>query len=296
MLRNRNVRGSKLVHWLSSPCMYSSDVCEDPEYSGMYRSYFGIQSPRKIKPDDIDFKVLEQLCYDPEENEDLAEYTDLYDVQYKVSPESGEVREVNTDNAIEITILPGSNHSNANYLFKRFDEYFDQNVIIFNIPYVPPPNQKFQTIFKKFMFQFDKKSMYKFVYDMSTRDQQLNTIYKMRKIARELKKNSKRRRMPDDKTYAQLLSQNKKELSLINSVKEQMNKYIRIYQDHVKNLWDDILSPFLRSEDCTTMKFLSDEDYDTFENYMMTLPGINHVVIGLSRLCEREYILCTLHA
>lgn len=145
-------RKNSLVKWLKKRCDYSDDVIKDPGYSNFYKSEFcirdGVNFRKFYELNDIDYDLnnlnnLSVMCvnHDPI----LDQYVDRIPIEISkdlidaavVNASYHERADIIDDMThLNMLILPGSNHSNANYLFKRLMRYSEENIRSYNIPYV----------------------------------------------------------------------------------------------------------------------------------------------------------------
>ena len=187
---NQEERDQKLtlVKWLKHRCAYSDDVFEDPGYSNLYKSEFNIHDKFKkfYVPGDIDHE-LNMNCIDNGNEHDtyLEQFIDY--VPIDVSDDVIKAATLNKDhyesidivNALShqrLLILPGSNHSNANYLFKRLTRYlektttttttfsFTPNMSQYNIPFVSADHTvSYEGSHKTAKMEINKEQFYEFL-------------------------------------------------------------------------------------------------------------------------------------
>ena len=134
-----------LIKWLNHKCKYANNIDEDPNYSDYYVSQFGITDNNNIyKPNDIDDEI--NVGYVEPEYEKFVDY-------------------LKNDNKCMV-ILPGTNHSNANFLFKIIKNKLDR--ISYIIPHVSNNvEQPFEKIYKKIKHNVCKEDLYNFIKDNS---------------------------------------------------------------------------------------------------------------------------------
>jgi hypothetical protein len=172
---NQNNRKELLKEWLEEKCAYSSSVYVDPGYTSSYKKEFnivnGIGCKNIYEPNDIDSEL--NIEYNEAEY-NLDEYIDYilikgmtetyrqkyfgseYDELYKI------IQRLPKKNMV---ILPGSNHSNANYLYKRLIKSIDDNNITYMLPYVSAdPKASFKNIHKPAKMIVDKEKFYYYLY------------------------------------------------------------------------------------------------------------------------------------
>jgi hypothetical protein len=159
-----------LKKWLCSRCKYSEGVFKDPGYSSFYTSFFSHFFDDDTYIDkDIDHEINIGYCA-PDDYDD--EYCDE---DVNVRPY---VDFVSTDGNIQkgILIPPGSNHSNANYIYKRLMigvRHIDE----FRIPRVGNKTSEFRSLYKNEKIVFDKEDVYKFVHSVSTINHSKQKLY-----------------------------------------------------------------------------------------------------------------------
>lgn len=145
-----NTNEIKLDRWLKSKAKYAKTLF-DTEQSERYKSYFNCNyTPEKgyispYKDNDIDIKNASSIRYGDE-----CEYsTDMSDF-YKDK---------------EITFIPGSNHCNANYLYKRVSEH----MAAYNpeIPVITNKNGKIKYKKKNISTRINKNKFYALVMNIS---------------------------------------------------------------------------------------------------------------------------------
>lgn len=143
-----NIDNITLKKWLTQRCDNSCNVFDDPGYSKYYRSFFGIHDNGNIyKSNDIDFELN-------------IDHNNLINDIYndKIS---------NIHNIQSVMILPGSNYSNANFLYKLLSECISE-FKPFNIPNVSNDFTKsYKNNIKLTRMIIDKKDTYDFVYKHS---------------------------------------------------------------------------------------------------------------------------------
>jgi hypothetical protein len=186
-----------LIKWLQNKCELSDNVFEDPGYTEKYKYHFNITDKNHFFYDDDDIDHELNIGYsdyvndedDSKHPDDVAIEPFIDYVPRYVSDENSEI-ESNDNNASEdntyniyssairnknkegmvkhnIVILPGTNHSNANYLYKRLKilaSKFEQ----YSIPYVnEDPKKPFTDKCKKISIEFEKESFYHFLKERS---------------------------------------------------------------------------------------------------------------------------------
>lgn len=169
----------KLEYWLKQQNKHAVSVYKDPGYSNFYKSYFGSYVDESFYPkNDIDVKLdpiyVESLFID--DNDELQQFVD-----YIPQHVSQDIIDVYThkkygDDKRDIIdklerkcllILPGSNQSNANFVYKLL-----LNTIVdidsFSIPYVSNNiNEQYTGELKEAYMDIDKMDLYKFIHKNS---------------------------------------------------------------------------------------------------------------------------------
>ena len=165
-----------LVKWLKSPTRDSNDIYADPGYGHHYKSWFGIEDCDKkfYKNNDIDCQLgiihKSISTYEPNDLHNLNEvsqFVDKFDITDNDDLCSRDQMDKLTNH---ILIPPGSNHSNANYLYKRIMTSVQESEPEYEIPYVSANQFASYTGYHKSTgYNVDKQSFYKFMYDNSAR-------------------------------------------------------------------------------------------------------------------------------
>lgn len=158
-INGSEIRHNELVRWLKKRCEYSDCVYDDPGYSDYYRSWFkciDISNEIYLKGD-IDCQINNDIDISLSTNfsDSIEQYTD----------------HVQIDDVKNMIVLPGSNHSNANYLYKIINNYMlhPHNNNTFHIPIVSNnPKQPFNdNSYKTMRMKIDKNLLYNYVYTYS---------------------------------------------------------------------------------------------------------------------------------
>jgi hypothetical protein len=172
-----------LRRWLKQKCSYSDDCFKDPGYSTYYKNEFGIMDGDGFKPfyvsGDIDLELnigYTDYEYGDEIHEDdmvLEEFIDYIHVTVEHEDLETALKDKSFDERCyiiqkmtrkNILILPGSNHSNANYLFKRVVIYSTANNISYSIPFVlSDPAMSYKGIHKNAKMEINKEHFYEFL-------------------------------------------------------------------------------------------------------------------------------------
>jgi len=163
VIRTQHItKHNELVRWLRLPCQFSDDINEDQDYSDYYKGLFNITDTKNFFYDnnninvdiDIDFELNLELAEEDERFEDFTDHIPVID---------GVGIDMNIDIEQKILILPGSNHSNCNYLYKMLkieashkDEY--------SIPYLSnDPKIPYTGELKNASMMINKEDVYNFV-------------------------------------------------------------------------------------------------------------------------------------
>ena len=182
-----NTARADLIRWLKQRCDYSDSQFQDPGYSTHYKSMFNLMDTHKLvyKDGDIDHELnigYVDYCFDKEKDPEdvcLEQFVDYVPANHEGLKEaiSTMVNGVPYDEADDIRkkmsrenilILPGSNHSNANYLYKLITlECLDLNnkdEKPYFVPYVSPdPRVPFRSNVKGVGVHIDKEDFYSFI-------------------------------------------------------------------------------------------------------------------------------------
>ena len=175
----------ELIKWLKHPCKYSDDLYRDPGYSDYYISKFGIEDKnnRIYKKNDIDSELNVGF------NEILDPDNDIYDesdINIFIDYIPSNIYSDDIDNVLNkfptysrkhiqrklerecMVILPGSNHSNANFLFKSVNDTITKRLKPYKIPYVQSdPTLPYEGGHKDAKIFIDKEAFYNFIYKQS---------------------------------------------------------------------------------------------------------------------------------
>ena len=165
---------TRLIKWLKSPTGDSDDIYVDPGYGYHYKSWFGIEDCDKkfYKNNDIDCQlgIIHESISTHEPNDlhnlnAMSQFVDKFD-----TTDNDGLCSRNSVNELmnHILIPPGSNHSNANYLYKRIIASVQESELEYEIPYVSA-NQftPYTGYHKSTGYNVDKQSFYKFIYNNS---------------------------------------------------------------------------------------------------------------------------------
>lgn len=160
---------NELIRWLKQKCDYSDNVFRDPGYSDYYKSMFNIVDTHNFiyANNDIDHELnvgyVEYETNNEKNSEDaeLEQFIDVVPYKNKNSKSDAENHNIN------IVILPGSNHSNANYLYKLLMHEcmeINNNDEPYHIPNVSPnPKVPYTINHKKVQITINKEEFYSFV-------------------------------------------------------------------------------------------------------------------------------------
>lgn len=152
----------ELVKWLKSYCDNSDNAFKDQNYSDTYKAMFNLTDNNEnfYEKNDIDHEInIGYVDYEPEEqkdpkDEELEQFID-------------HVPNGLTDSSYyNIVILPGTNHSNANYIYKMIkNETINHK---FKIPYISNnPKIPYNGDIKDADMMISKSDVYAFVKDNS---------------------------------------------------------------------------------------------------------------------------------
>lgn len=181
-MTDHNEKKIKLMKWLNKKCRYSKNIFKDPGYSEFYKRNFNITDdigPFSIyKKNDIDHLMnigyVDYAYNDQLKHEDDGELEQFIDYIPKVIPK--ETLEMATKNRSfvesediikkmtrhNMVILPGTNHSNANFLYKELLQTI--NDLNYHIPYVNiDPSLPYEGTYKIAKLNIDKESFYNFL-------------------------------------------------------------------------------------------------------------------------------------
>jgi len=142
---NLKMNRDNLINWLNRRCKYANNIDDDPNYSDYYISHFNIlDNDNLYKVNDIDYEINVK-CIEPH----YEKYVDY----------------LNNDTQ-HMVILPGTNHSNANFIFKLIRKNIDK--LSYIIPHVSKNvEQPFEKIYKKIKHRVDKEDLYEFIRENS---------------------------------------------------------------------------------------------------------------------------------
>jgi hypothetical protein len=135
-------RANKIINWLASPNKeVEGDPYKDPGYSGYYRSLFG--HPHQYG-DDIDLSISSNNYYQ-----------NIVEEQWM---------EKDTITKTKFAIPPGTNHSNANALYKIISNRISNEN--FSLPNITK-GVKYNGSYIDRKMKINKKKLYGFIYDNS---------------------------------------------------------------------------------------------------------------------------------
>jgi hypothetical protein len=155
-LSRRTDNRELLCRWLKQKCYCADNIFMDPGYSSFYKNEFNITDGDEFRPiyetrGDIDVELnkgyVDYLYGDEknEEDEELEQFIDYVPIhvsQDVLRVATGNTRYEEKEYIIEmmsrknLLILPGSNHSNANFLYKRLIRCLEDTEVTFSIPFV----------------------------------------------------------------------------------------------------------------------------------------------------------------
>lgn len=144
-------RNSKFVKWLNGQVRDSNNIYTDPGYGHHYKSMYGLccdENDEKsfYKSGDIDHQHV--IGSDKLIDDDISEYIDR----------------INDD--VNLLIPPGSNQSNANYMYKLLKS--SAYKVEYEIPYVSAnPTVPYTGYHKCTGLKINKKDFYNFVHSSS---------------------------------------------------------------------------------------------------------------------------------
>jgi len=136
--------------------------------------------------------------------------------------------------------------------------------------------------------------MLKRMVDLLNIDQVLKEKFGNRTVthAKNIKRDTKPKRKPNTNGAKSIPSGALDELDRIMKASDSLWKEIERYDRVSKWIWEDIFVPFILSNDCNTLQYISDNDYWIFEEYMRSQNLYSVMMTSLSRLSQREaYIL-----
>jgi len=162
---------SRMIRWLNGTCNYSNDIYKDPGYSDSYKSYFNIRDDNHIiyNDNDIDDKI--NMDYDDDSIDEFTDYVPIDIPQEEINMKTKDYSEKEKEQIIDIltrkniVIPPGSNQSNANFLYK-FLKNFVHNYS-YHIPRIPNHNKQYVGEYEYLNMDIDKESLYMFMFENS---------------------------------------------------------------------------------------------------------------------------------
>jgi len=305
-----------LEKWLKARCQWSDNVFDDPGYSQFYKSYFGWFCNKGTYTDgDIDHELNighyeavydDDFSYD-EIDKNITPYIDFIPsdmTSFGIENAVATYPYVDQDRAREIysrtcmVILPGSNHSNANYLYKRICESLT-DLKGFSIPYVGNIDTKFKPSYKQFKFELSKESVYNFVHFVSTTDYRCHQV-----LANHISYHNSEQNVDIDnrhnnsnkvETIGHPTKTNNKsktpELDMIDRTLDVLSKEIDRYCKLIQYIWNYSMIPFINSNDCNTLNYMTEYDYWVFEEYMLSQHVFRVMYASLQRLLARKRYL-----
>jgi hypothetical protein len=338
-----------LLSWLKSKCQYSEGIFDDPGYSERYKGYFShyfyddtyvtgdidyelnIGHYEYVYEDEddlssIDEQIIPYVDFVPSglTHDEITRLADSYPLEYRDRAEEISSR-------TGIVILPGSNHSNANYIYKRIREHID-DIPAFSVPFVNDYHKAFRPSYKKATLTLSKTNVYNFVYSVSAINHTYQISMNLLNLDRILAENAFERsdynkigcsnyNNFDDletestasttttetnesfnthKSKSKVLQESKTkrtsnmsygELNRIDRAMTKLYSEIQRYIECVQVIWDDVFVPFLISNNCNTMRYLFDTDYRIFLDYMTNQTPFKVMSTSMSRLRARQIYL-----
>jgi hypothetical protein len=316
-----------LKSWLTSRCQYSDNVFYDPGYSSYYMSYFSHffdDDDSTYTDDDIDqilnigyFETVYDDCLpENEEDEQIRPYIDFVPskiprnkidsiVATYAKEDQRRAREVCSRTGI--VILPGSNQSNANFIYKRIMDVIN-NVRKFSVPYVGDRHKRFRPSYKRVGIELTKENIYNFVYSVSTVDHRSARMMSLLNIDQVIqdkfgeyshgewgdtnfdlttKLQEQTERQKSKPLGAKVIS----ELNQIDQTMDNLMNEIERYFGVAHFIWDNVLVTFMNSDDCNIFQYISDDDFWIFEKYMESRPIYSIMMASVERLRMREAFL-----
>lgn len=162
-----------LIEWLKNKCAYSRNVYEDPGYTSYYKREFnivnGVGCSEIYQPGDIDSELNIEYDEHLHKIDDYIDYilankTNLFRERYYGAEYDKAYKKLQCMEKKNMVILPGSNHSNANYLYKKLIRLIDDNDITYTIPYVSSnPAVSFKNDHKQAKMKINKENFYYFL-------------------------------------------------------------------------------------------------------------------------------------
>lgn len=316
-----------LMKWLKSRVPYSDDLFCDPGYSRNYYMAFGntYEYGSEYTPGDIDHQLnpgYYDPIYDIDDDYGISDEDYYVDYIYKPIDKDTLMKTVMSyepeyrDKAARvlqrepILILPGSNQSNANYIYKLMLDQINQ-IHSFRIPYVKQSNRAYFTgSSKNFRLQISKEDTYRFVCYMSivaaihgysarlgiesvdiaeSIIDQNDAVYldvdnggNMHR-SYKLKNQSQKTNNHNHKREQEL---RRIDPSIINLINE-----LHRYNRECHNIWNSLFIPFINSNNCLTMKYAIDDDDSQFIRFMQGNTIYTIMQSSLNRLRNRKQYL-----
>lgn len=169
----------KLENWLKQKNKHATSLYKDPGYSSFYKSYFGMYVDETFYPkNDIDIKLdpmyVESIYSDDnDELEDFIDYIPQYVSQDIIDAATYKTYGNDKQDIIDklerkcLLILPGSNQSNANVIYKLLLDNIS-DISSFSIPYISNNLQEQYTgELKDAYMDINKTDLYNFIYQNS---------------------------------------------------------------------------------------------------------------------------------
>lgn len=150
-----------MIQWMKKKNRHCDSHFDDSLYSGYYKSFFGITddglvySNQDTDNQDIDYKIG-TLTLGEDIQDNMDNYTDSI------------MTNDNEEDNIKLIIYPGTNHSNANFLYKSIMHEANDRGMSYDIPLVPSDmDQAYNGIVKNTRLTINKEEFYKFIYNNS---------------------------------------------------------------------------------------------------------------------------------
>ena len=161
-VRHNRKKKLLLINWLKKRCSYSEDIFKDPGYSDYYKNEFniidGIDNTYFYNSNDIDHEINIGYDDDDNDNDDFYNFGEFIDYVDPIKISEDDIRYTN------IVILPGTNQSNANFLYKIIKKYIDNAKLRYNIPIISNDlTEKYESEYKSASIQINKESFYNYL-------------------------------------------------------------------------------------------------------------------------------------
>ena len=318
-----------VMKWLNAPFNGSNDLFEDPGYSQMYRSGFGntYQYGAEYVSGDID-EILNLGCFEsPYEEYDEYDADHFVDYIHQPIPQNVLTKRVShyepehRDRAAQIMqrkailIPPGSNQSNANYIFKTLT-YEVEHINSFRVPYATR-EKRYTGARKLFKLKLDKYDVYRFLCHASTNHHDVcidtwNPGYNDFGSDYEYSDNeivddddefesddahatasthafTITRPKPGSREGYAVRRENQREYQAIHVAITELRDELCRFIEVSEYLWDNVFVPFIESNDCVTLNYIPDRNL--FVKFMKGNKLYTFMYQSLLRLSERSQLL-----